>query len=46
MLLHDSEHRWLHAHPAQAYRDGLLVAHGSDPAEVPVLTAHGEVWLF
>jgi len=45
LFLHDSEHRMVHANPERSYRDGLLVRHGTDPASVPVLTAHGEVWL-
>lgn len=45
IFIHDSEHRALHANPEKAYRDGTLVRHGTDPATVPVLTAHGEVWL-
>ena len=45
VLLHDSEHRAIHAHPRESYRDGWLVRHGDDPAEVEVLTAHGWVAL-
>jgi hypothetical protein len=45
VLLHDSEHRTIHANPEKAYREGWLVRHGTDPATVPVLTADGEVWL-
>jgi len=45
MLLHDSCHRWLHAHPQRAYQEGLLVKHGTDPATVPVLTSQGLMFL-
>ncbi|MBW3088804.1 HNH endonuclease [Bifidobacterium sp. 82T24] len=30
-------HGWVHAHPAEAYRLGLLVRMGRDPSETPML---------
>lgn len=39
-------HGWVHAHPAEAYRYGLLVHSWDDPSRVPVLSKRwGWVWL-
>lgn len=37
-------HGWVHANPAEATRDGWMVASWADPVEAP-LFLHGRVWV-
>lgn len=38
-------HTWVHANPAEAYRQGFLVHSWEDPAEIPI-GRHPDDWLF